>query len=190
MSVDEERALLVGIAAGADEAVSAFDQRIRPRLISFARRKGLTREEAEDVAQDSLLAAYTQLKQHKYKGTGSIQAWINSIFGHHVSDVLRRRYRERRALISLGDIEDPVGFDPEECRRVRDALIEMPARERVVLLLSIQGGKPAREIATFLNLGTKTTEAILTKARKHFRELLGQPQENRRAKRLKERASS
>lgn len=62
----------------------------------------------------------------------------------------------------------------------------LPPRERLVLLLNVQSGRPCREIAQLLKLGVKVTEALLTSAKKRFRANLAAAQENAGPRRLKE----
>jgi RNA polymerase sigma-70 factor (ECF subfamily) len=185
-----DTALIRAVADDDQATIAAFDARVRPRMLSFAKHQGLTRQEAEDVVQDALLAAYPQLKQGGFRGAGSVATWITGILDHHVKDALRRRYRQRRSVVQPDDLDaldGPLAYDTAEREHIQHVLLAMPARDRLVLLLNAHAGKPAREIAGLLGLGVKTTEAILTRARKQFRDLfVTSGQENGGIRRLKE----
>lgn len=69
---------------------------------------------------------------------------------------------------------------------MRRALSALPPRERFVLLQNQLWGHTAREIALMLRVGPKSAEAILTRAKKRFGDLIDGDQENAGPGRLKE----
>jgi RNA polymerase sigma-70 factor (ECF subfamily) len=185
--------LLDGIANRQEEALLAFDSRFRPRLLSFARKRGLSREDAEDAVQETLFAAIDQIQLGRFEGRASVHSWILSIFVNRCADIQRRNFRRGEVIVSSPCTEQAVdqtrggGQAEAEVRsRVRAALLTLPPRERLVLMLNKQRGLKAREIALLLNLGVKTTEGILTRARKHFRETVMSDQEIGGRRRLME----
>jgi RNA polymerase sigma factor (sigma-70 family) len=188
----DEADMLAGIMAGDQDVIAAFDKRVRPRLQAFARRRGLRPQDAADVAQETLVAAIRQVQHRQFQGRGTLTAWIWGIFDRRVSDFLRKRGRDDRAIVSL----DPAAFDalPSQERAgsvdvrvlVHETLLVLSSRERLVLLLNMQDGRSAREIASMLRLGTKTTEAVLTRAKHRFRKLIAAAQDDGAVKQLGE----
>jgi RNA polymerase sigma factor (sigma-70 family) len=194
--VEADRALLEGIRANNEEALLTFDRRFRGPLLSVARKRGLSVHDAEDAVQETLLAAIAQIRDGRFEGRCSLGAWIGTIFRNHVYDAFRKGARDAKAFVSLEASESagalamhadrtlPTELDhTRTC--VRECLAALPARERLVLLLNVQHGLRAREIAPLLRLGTKLTESILTAAKKRFREHLAES-ENRGPRRLQE----
>jgi RNA polymerase sigma-70 factor (ECF subfamily) len=181
---EDDRTLLDGIRADDEEALTTFDRRFRKRLLSIARRRGLSMQDAEDAVQDTLLAAIMQIRGGRFENRASLATWVGSIFRNHVNSHFRDDGRRARAFVSLDAPAstdalakrlDDVLATPDDALRldVQDALAGLPVRERLVLLLNLRLGLPTREIAPMLRLGVKLTEAILTSAKKNFRERLG-----------------
>lgn len=85
--------LLASLLDGANQSAwRTFDARIRPVLIGTATRLGMKPDEAEDVAQQTLLRAYEALRLGQFNGgKGKLRAWIVTIAHNAACDVLRRR---------------------------------------------------------------------------------------------------
>lgn len=186
-------ALLTGIQRGDPQVLTAFDARVRPRLIAFGLKRGLQRQDAEDVAQDTLVAAIRQIQEGKFENRGTLAAWTGSIFSRRVNDFLRKQYRDQRTLVHFESTDPEIksaalqllaDTTAETQFFVREVLKALPSRERIVLILNLLDGRPAHEIAQMLRLGIKATEAILTSAKKQFRQLANEVQEKPRPKRL------
>jgi RNA polymerase sigma factor (sigma-70 family) len=188
-----DRELLEGIASQNEEAIRVFDERFRLRLLSFARRRRLNREDAEDTVQETLIAAVRQIQAGAFAGSVPLSAFVNGIFVRRCADTRRRNARRGRLLADSRDIADieqmPANPEwrsasPEVIARVREVLLALAPRERLVLLLNQQQGLKAREIAPVLQLGVKATEATLTRARKRFRDMILGDEETDLSKRL------
>jgi RNA polymerase sigma-70 factor (ECF subfamily) len=182
----DQRDLLDGIRVGDDEALTAFDRLFRTRLIGAACRRGMDRQTAEDVVQETLLAAIVQIADGRFEERASLGAWVWAIFLRRFADMARQDARRAARFTELGPGEPSTasslipmrqpdaGLEESHLReRVRLTLQELSPRERMVLLLKVQRKLPAREIARILKLGTKTTEAALTAAKKRFAGLWG-----------------
>lgn len=75
--------------------------------------------------------------------------------------------------------------DPEVALAVREALAALPSKERAILILNLQHGFATREVATMFRLNKKTAEALLTRAKEHFRQRMRATEETPPARRLK-----
>jgi RNA polymerase sigma factor (sigma-70 family) len=83
---------------GNDAAWQALVERFRRPIIGMARRSGLSGEDAEDVAQDSLLAFADAFRRGQFdREKGRLSAWLFSIARHHV---LRHREKVARRAAS------------------------------------------------------------------------------------------
>lgn len=63
MASSDDMELVKAIAAGDQAAIETFVKRFRPRLVRFAGRRGVRWPDCEDVAQEAVLAAVSQLQQ-------------------------------------------------------------------------------------------------------------------------------
>ncbi len=74
------------------EAWGGFVARFREPVVRFARKLGLTEEEAEDAAQETLLSFARSYREGQYdRAQGRLSSWLFGIARHRVLDVARRR---------------------------------------------------------------------------------------------------
>ena len=78
MQVTTTTVLLDGLYDPANSVVwRQFDQRYRPIIIGFARRLGLTDDDAADIAQETLVRFVKEYRAGKYDRTrGRLRTWI------------------------------------------------------------------------------------------------------------------
>jgi RNA polymerase sigma-70 factor (ECF subfamily) len=145
-----------------------------PRLVGLAGRVLGDRHEAEDAAQEALLA----LRSHPVAGDGddAVSAWLSRVVTNGSLNRLRgRRRAEVRAQVvaareSRAPAEDPddaaVGADERE--RVRAALAVLPERQATALLLR-HAGHSYREIATALGVAEGSVGVLLARGERAFR---------------------
>lgn len=92
MSTVTHTALLVGLQASSnDEVWSEFYARYQPLLVSVGRRLGLSDQDAQDAAQEALLAFADGYRQGKYdRSKGRLRTWLFGIAIKKIRDVQRR----------------------------------------------------------------------------------------------------
>jgi RNA polymerase sigma-70 factor (ECF subfamily) len=84
--------LLNGLKANDDRVWSDFCQRYRPVVISFGRSLGLSEQDAQDAAQDTLLKFVTAYRDGQYeRDRGRLRNWLMVISRSRVRDIQRRR---------------------------------------------------------------------------------------------------
>jgi RNA polymerase sigma-70 factor (ECF subfamily) len=101
--------LLIGLADPQNRAVwQTFYDRYRPLLTTFAKRLGLKEVDAEDAAQEALIAFMTSYQQGRYdREKGRLRTWLSAIARNKIHDIQQRRYRE--AAAGAGDSSvDPL----------------------------------------------------------------------------------
>jgi len=96
------------------EVWEAFDARFRPVLNGFARRLGLSAEDAADAAQEALIRFVGAYRDGKYeRGRGRLSSWILGIARNCIVDQARTRAtrREARGMSAVVDLpgEDRLG---------------------------------------------------------------------------------
>lgn len=91
-----------------DTAWSGFVDRFRSPLVAYARRAGLNEEEAEDAAQETLLAFARDFRAGRYeRSQGRLHSWLFGIARNRVIDVTRRR---RSRELPAGQDRSQTGF--------------------------------------------------------------------------------
>jgi len=134
--------------------------------------------EAEDVMQESFLAAF--LKMSTYRGEMSFGSWLKKIVINKTIDVLRSRkirFEELNEKIGIADEDDQDITDREwdEIRRVekiREAVRKLPEGFRIVLSLALFEGYDHEEIAMILKITESTSRSQLARAKKKLIEYL------------------
>jgi RNA polymerase sigma-70 factor, ECF subfamily len=133
-----------------------------------------SREQADDLTQDTFLKAYKALP--KMDANLRLSAWLYRIATNTAYDALRRR--KLIAWMPWQDLDhepaDVDSADPQETigtnELVRAALKRMPRHYRAALLLYTQEGYTYAEIAASLNIAESGVKMYLSRARHSFRE--------------------
>lgn len=101
--------ILEGLRDPANRAVwEEYVARYRPLLIKYARRLGLAEADAEDVAQQTLVAFSTAYQQGKYeRDKGRLRVWLFAIARNQVVN-WRRGQRSRE--LQVGDSDSGTGY--------------------------------------------------------------------------------
>lgn len=86
----------------------------RTYLLRVAQLQLRDRDQAEDVVQDTLVAALEA--QHKFAGKSSVKTWLTGILKHKIIDAIRKKAREPSVstLHAEADIEDLDVFFNEQ----------------------------------------------------------------------------
>lgn len=161
-----DEALLDAIADGSAWAMESLYQRYSRILYSLAYRMVADHQVAEDLLQDAFIAVWRRATSFT-PSAGAARSWLISILHHRTIDYLRRV--RRRAAIQEAPLED-IEFDEtiatpdawEEAWRsvrsaqVREALMQIPTEQRLVIELAYFQGWTHSEIAegTHTPLGT------------------------------------
>jgi RNA polymerase sigma-70 factor (ECF subfamily) len=175
--------LLEQARAGSGAALDALLERHEAKLYRFARRLCRRREDAEDVLQESLLAAARALP--RFRGDSSIGTWLYTIAR---SFCIKKRRKsvfapaevslDTEASVAAGGVADPSRGPDEalEASRLEAALereiarLDRPYRE--VLLLRDVEGLSSAEVARVTGLSVAAVKTRLHRARARLREAL------------------
>ncbi|MBL9000820.1 MAG: sigma-70 family RNA polymerase sigma factor [Phycisphaerae bacterium] len=111
-------AILDGLSDPNNHALWAeFDARFRPVIEGVAMKMGLSRDEAADVAQQTLVEFAAAYKAGKYeRGRGRLRSFLLGIARFRITDVMRARAKRRgqRGDSALQDRQAGTHFKPAE----------------------------------------------------------------------------
>jgi RNA polymerase sigma-70 factor (ECF subfamily) len=154
------------------EALRDFYETSFPRVYSyFFQRSGGVTSVAEDLTQETFLAAAGEIK----KGTvpANQLAWLLGIARHHLLDHYRAKEREERKLSLAWEMERAADSQLEASSLTRErshaALHAVPAPQRTVLSLHYLDGLPVAEVARLIGRSVHATESLLARGRESFR---------------------
>lgn len=167
------------------ERFVALMENIKVELYNFAYRLTGSREEAEDLLQESYFKAYKYF--HQLRDERKFKEWIFQITANQFKNFLRRKKRERTVY---QDEQETIFVEPEHAYRnpdelflqndrtdvVRKALELISPKMRSVLLLFEIEGYSIEEVSDALKISRGTVKSRLHYARKKLRELLEEGQ--------------
>lgn len=164
--------LIARIAASRDRsAYAALFVRFAPKIKAFVMGQGLTAQEAEDLAQETMLSVWR--KAHMFDGRkAQAVTWIYSIARNLRIDLARKAKRVRQLPDDLWQGEpdraaDDELIDGEDTRSVAALMKTLPTEQQTILKLSfyedLSHGDIARSLA--IPLGTVKSRMRLAMAR-------------------------
>lgn len=155
------------------ESFRSFYDDALPRVYGyFLHRCGGSVAVAEDLTQDTFLAAVAELKKDRRVRTPI--AWIYGIARHKLLDHYRRQERDERGIratreAEVGD-EVLVVDDSDDAReRAIAALASVAPTQRAALVLCYVDGFSMSETAAMLDKSVEAVESLLTRGRRGFR---------------------
>jgi RNA polymerase sigma-70 factor (ECF subfamily) len=163
LSLDPE--LVRSAIAGNRAGIAGVLHALRPMVFRYCLGRLATWQDgssdAEDCAQDVLLAVVGALPGYRYEVDGFLP-FVFGIAAHKVSDVHRKRARDRTSPVADPPAERWTGGDPtgEEVERAAGLdwsaglLDTLPARQREILVLRIILGLSAEETAAAVGLSS------------------------------------
>ena len=165
---DEDRALVAQALEGSDRAFNQIVDRHEQAVRGFLRRLMGSTADAEDVAQETFLAAWENLRL--YRGGASLRSWLCAIAWRKARTAQRSWFRGRGrdadyqgARATDGERGTPV----EDQLAVRQALMALPIEQRAAVALCLADGFSHAEAAEILGapLGTVKSHVTRGKAR-------------------------
>jgi RNA polymerase sigma-70 factor (ECF subfamily) len=180
---EEEIKLVQRCLAGDEEALEEFVSHFQKPLFNLAYRLCGNRDDAEDIAQESLVRALENLKL--FKGESSLYTWLYRITVNIFYDYTRKkrelsydqlRYREE-------ENESEVDFPSEETvegemekRNIQEIvqmeIAKLPSYYRTVLVLYDIEGFSYEEICAMLQKPLGTVKSRLNRARQLLKQKL------------------
>jgi RNA polymerase sigma-70 factor, ECF subfamily len=168
--------LIEAVARGDRTAFAALFKRFAPRIKALLMRRGSAPAEAEELAQEAMLAVWRKAGQFDpARATGS--AWIFAIARNLHID----RHRRVRAMADLDpafESEPPAPSDTilgeaERAMRVHEALAALPSDQAAVLRLAFFDQRTQSEMGTILGIPLGTVKSRLRLAMGRLRAALG-----------------
>jgi len=157
-----------GSAQAFDRLVAKHQQAVR----SFLRRVTGDWADADDLAQDAFVAAWSGLDS--YKGASSVRSWLCAIAWRKALSY--QRSSSRRAVRDrawLEGVQTAVGPGAEDQIALARALETLPIEQRAVVSLCLAAEFSHSEAAEALGLPLGTIKSHVTRGRAKLLEVLG-----------------
>ncbi len=139
---------------------SAFDELVlsyQSRVYYLVLRIVGDSDEAADIAQSTFIKAYRNL--HNFRGRSSFKTWLFRIAINQSKNYLREKVRKERFLPLSEDARKWEGkleemITRERSQMLREAIAQLPERQRLTLVLRIYEELPYKEIARIMGGST------------------------------------
>ena len=162
---------LAAFRAGDTAVFRELVERHTPRLLGFVRPFARDIEDTHDLVQEIWLRVYR--KREAYAGTGSVFGWILAVGRNVCLGTIRKRR-------DASQQSDPDGVphsgtadrraEQNALRRdLNEAILELPDRERDVLMLRLVEERSTRDTAMAMRCAEGTVKATLYHATKKLR---------------------
>ncbi|MCI5058439.1 MAG: RNA polymerase sigma factor [Flavobacteriales bacterium] len=129
-------------------------------------------EDAEDVLQESFIAAFKSI--HQFSSESTFGAWLKRITVNQSLELLRRNnlnLKFQDAVLNwYEDIEQD--YDQSELDLVYSTMMNLPDGYRTVFSLYLIEGYDHKEISEILNISESTSRTQLRKAKVKLKELI------------------
>jgi RNA polymerase sigma-70 factor (ECF subfamily) len=169
-SLDES--LVAAAQGGSTEAFSRLVERHQQAVRAFLRRACGDWAQADDLAQETFLAAWSRIG--KLKAGASVRAWLCGIgYNKHLTAV-RSAGRERaRGAIYEADRDETVDAAPEDKLALERAMAELPADQRACVALCLAADFSHAEAADALDMPLGTVKSHVSRGRARLLQALG-----------------
>lgn len=178
---DEDVQLMLRLQAGEGAALGELLRRNAGRVLGLAFRYLGDRAQAEDVVQETFLKLYQA--RERYRPDAPFGAYLLRI----ATNVCLSQLRRKRMHSLEGEGDDDRGTEPadpqvvapgqalddrEVAARVRDAVQQLPERQRLAILLNKFEGLDYSQVAEHLGLTVPATKSLLHRARMALKDVL------------------
>ncbi len=185
-SLDQNAERLERARAGDLAAFNELVQEHQGLVFSLCLRMIGQRQAAEDATQEAFIAAWRNLKSLR---GDAFRPWLMRIASNACTDELRRRGRRPSSSLDSAleeGVPEPAGSEPspdvmllqgELRRQVEEALQELPAEQRMAVVLSDLHGFDYSEVAEITKTSLGTVKSRISRGRSRLRaELLKDPE--------------
>jgi RNA polymerase sigma factor (sigma-70 family) len=163
---------------GDEASLEALILGSHPHVVRFARSLCSTPEDAEEAAQEALIALFRHIGTLRV--TAALSSWLFQIVK---SECVRRSRAVVRTISTRKDLQstncaidspsaEQVAIGRLEAQRVAAALMELPSSYRQVLVMRDIKSLSGSEVATRLGLSKSAMKSTLHRARMMLRETL------------------
>jgi len=155
-------------------------RRYRPAVYEFARKRGLSHEDAEDVAQEVFLRVCAEgFLERADRQRGKFRALLLAVSRHVIASHQRRTLaarRDRRREVALEDFEFPADIPPDgdfdlawAKNLAQLAMERLKGKPSLDLLLARMEGATAKELAARVGKTEHAVETALYRVKESLR---------------------
>ena len=169
--VPTDAELMTDIAAGHMEALGELVKRYQQDMLSLALRVMGSPDKAPDIVQEAFLRVHRSAK--RYRPEARFTTWMYRIVVNLCMDEMRKTRPVLELTHDPPQETKPDRLEQEErVLQVRQAIADLPERQRVVLILSRYNNLSHMQIAETTGWTDSAVESLLVRAYRSLREKL------------------
>jgi len=172
----EHNQLVEGCKKGKREAQMQLYQQYSKAMYNICMRLLNSREEAEDLLQDTFMDVFKNIKRFEYNST--VGAWIKRITINNCINHLKKKRPDIASIedYEFKDNEPSTVVNETEMRynveQVNKGISALPDGYRVVLSLYLLEGYDHSEISEILNISVGTSKSQFNRAKNKLKSIL------------------
>jgi RNA polymerase sigma-70 factor (family 1) len=174
-----EKELLIGVAAGNEEAFSRLVNLYRNKVFSHALTFVKSYEEAEEITQDIFVKVW--VNRHRLPEVKDFKNYLFILGRNHLVSAIRKKVMDTTANNDEEDIPGTLLLPDhqveykETYRQLINGLEQLPPQQKAVFTLSRMENLSHAEIAERLGISKRTVKFHLVQALNFLREYLRYP---------------
>jgi RNA polymerase sigma-70 factor, ECF subfamily len=172
MTSDDDRALIAAIRSGSEPAFNSLVDRHQPAVRMFLRRLLGNDADADDMAQETFLAAWTHARA--FRDEGDVRSWLCGIAWRKARSAQRSWFRRSARDTAHHDLSSAVaeGASIEDRIAVKAALQALPLEQRAAVTLCLVCGFSHSEAAKILGTALGTVKSHVLRGRERLRDAI------------------
>lgn len=172
---NEEQRLVKRLQEGDKTAAREFYTRYGGSLAGVCVRYIADEEDVKDVIQNALVHIFSHITEFKYRGSGSLEAWVVRIAVNESLKFLRTKVQYELLQPDydvIDDSEDDPSVRDIPPDILRKMLNRLPTGYRTVLNLYVFEGKNHQEIARLLGIKKDSSASQLLRAKSMLAQMI------------------
>ena len=172
---NEEQRLVKRLQEGDKTAAREFYTRYGGSLAGVCVRYIADEEDVKDVIQNALVHIFSHITDFKYRGSGSLEAWVVRIAVNESLKFLRTKVQYELLQPDydvIDDSEDDPSVRDIPPDIIRQMLNRLPTGYRTVLNLYVFEGKSHQEIARLLGIKKDSSASQLLRAKSMLAQMI------------------
>jgi RNA polymerase sigma-70 factor (ECF subfamily) len=170
----EEKQLIKGCIEGERRAQKALYDRYSRQMMSLCLRYVKDKETARDLLQEGFISVFLNID--KFKGDGSLDAWVRKIFINEALESLRK-YDILKEAVDIGDdtltgMADESTISQMSAAEMMDYVKSLPDGFHTVFNLFAVEGYSHKEIGEMLNISENTSRSQYMRARQKLQKMI------------------
>lgn len=167
------------VVNGNSNAFATLVDRYKDMIYTLALKMMNSKEEAEEIAQDSFIKIFNSL--NKFKGESKFSTWIYKVTYNTCLDALKKKKKQNNVSFiedfsehqtkALESILDNID-EKERNQAIQNCLEELPSDEAFLLTLYYFDDQSVDEISKVMNITTDNVKVKLFRTRKKLASIL------------------